>query len=215
MPPKDQLPHGTPLAAASEPESNRRRTGSSRVATGEPSDGSGRDDASEAVAAEPVTGSQEPVRAFLGLGSNLGDRAGQLRQAVARLDEVVAVSDVYETEPVGGPPQGRYLNVVVELRTARSPRKLLAECHRLEALAGRRRTVRFGPRTLDVDVLLVGDAQVAEEDLVVPHPRLWERRFVLVPLAELAPELVPPDAWDKAGGEVRHIGTLSDVDVIA
>lgn len=155
-----------------------------------------------------------PRRAFLGLGSNLGDRAGELRRAVGGLDDVVAVSPVYETAPVGGPPQGPYLNLVVELRTARTARELLAECHRLEAVAGRRRTVRFGPRTLDVDVLLVGDEQVADPDLVVPHPRLWERRFVLAPLADLAPDLVPPAVLAAAGGEVRRIGTLDDVDPI-
>lgn len=168
-----------------------------------------------ATAQDPATGSGAPVRAFLGLGSNLGDRAGQLREAVARLEEVAALSSVYETEALGGPPQGPYLNLVVELRTRRTPRQLLAECHRLESLAGRARTVRFGPRTLDVDVLLVGEQQVREADLVVPHPRMWERRFVLVPLAELAPELVAPAAVANAGGEVRRIGRLFHVDVIA
>lgn len=148
------------------------------------------------------------------MGSNLGDRAAHLRRAVASLDEVVAVSPVYETDPVGGPPQGPYLNVVVELDTSRSPRQLLEECRRLEERAGRRRTVRFGPRTLDVDVLLVGDERVAEPDLVVPHPRLWQRRFVLAPLADLAPDLVQPAVLAAAGGEVRRIGTLGDVDPI-
>ena len=154
-------------------------------------------------------------RAFLGLGSNLGDRLGHLRRAVAAIPDVVAVSPVYETEPVGGPPQGPYLNLVVELRTTLHARRLLQECHRLEAAAGRRRTVRFGPRTLDVDVLLVGAERVDEPDLVVPHPRLWERRFVLAPLADLAPELLPAGALDAAGGEVRLIGTLVGVDPIA
>lgn len=154
-------------------------------------------------------------RAFLGLGSNLGDRLGHLRCAVAAIPDVVAVSPVYETEPVGGPPQGPYLNLVVELRTTLDARRLLQECHRLEAAAGRRRTVRFGPRTLDVDVLLVGAERVDEPDLVVPHPRLWERRFVLAPLADLAPELLPAGALDAAGGEVRLIGTLVGVDPIA
>lgn len=145
------------------------------------------------------------MRAFLALGSNLGDREATLRQAVSALDEVVAVSAVYETDPVGGPGvQGPYLNAVVELETERSPRALLAECQRLEAAASRVRLERWGPRTLDVDVLLVGDLVVDEEDLVVPHPRLWERRFVLAPLADLAPELVPAAALGAAGGEVRR-----------
>ena len=151
------------------------------------------------------------MRAFLGLGSNLGDRLGHLRRAVASLPDVVAVSPVYETDPVGGPEgQGPYLNAVVELDTELAPRRLLQLAGRLEAEAGRVRAERFGPRTLDVDVLLVGDLVVDEEDLVVPHPRLWERRFVLVPLADLAPELVPHEAWRAAGGEVRPFAILGE-----
>jgi 2-amino-4-hydroxy-6-hydroxymethyldihydropteridine diphosphokinase len=132
-----------------------------------------------------------PRRAFLGLGSNLGDRRAHLRRAVAALGEVAAVSGLYETDPVGGPPgQGPYLNLVVELATGAGPRRLLERARELEAGAGRVRGERWGPRTLDVDVLLVGDLVVDEPDLVVPHPRMWERGFVLAPLAELAPELV-------------------------
>jgi 2-amino-4-hydroxy-6-hydroxymethyldihydropteridine diphosphokinase len=137
------------------------------------------------------------VRAYLGLGSNLGDRRAHLRAAVAALPDVVAVSPVYETEPVGGPPgQDPYLNVVVALDTERSPRELLELGRQLEEAAGRVRTVPDGPRTLDVDVLLVGDLIVREPDLVVPHPRMWERRFVLAPLADLA------------NGQVKRLGPL-------
>jgi 2-amino-4-hydroxy-6-hydroxymethyldihydropteridine diphosphokinase len=150
-------------------------------------------------------------RAFLGLGSNLGDRWAQLREAVSSLPptEVVAVSPVYETDPVGGPPgQPPYLNLVVELATDRSPRELLDVARALEEAGGRLRAERHGPRTIDVDVLLVGDLVVAEPDLVVPHPRLHERRFVLAPLADLAPELVP-DGWEEsATGRVRLVGSL-------
>jgi 2-amino-4-hydroxy-6-hydroxymethyldihydropteridine diphosphokinase len=131
------------------------------------------------------------VRAFLALGSNLGDRAGFIQAAIDAVPDLVAVSPVYETDPVGPPGQGPYLNAVVELDTALSPRELLGLCQRLEAAAGRVRTERWGPRTLDVDVLLVGDLTVNEPDLIVPHPRMWERDFVLRPLADLAPELVP------------------------
>ena len=149
------------------------------------------------------------MRAFLSLGSNVGDRAGHLRRAVESLPDVVGVSRVYATEPVGGPPdQGEFLNVVVELDTELEPRELLEVAQRLEQEAGRIRTVRWGPRTLDVDVLLVGDLVVDEPDLLVPHPRLWERRFVVAPLAELAPDLVPPGGVDRAGGAVRADGTL-------
>ena len=150
------------------------------------------------------------MRAFLGLGSNMGDRFAYLRGALAALPDVVAVSQVYETEPVGGPGgQDAYLNAVVELDTDLSPRDLLVLAQRLEAAAHRVREVRFGPRTLDVDVLLVGDLHVEEADLVVPHPRMWERRFVVVPLAELAPDAVPPWAWERAGGDVRAVGRLA------
>jgi 2-amino-4-hydroxy-6-hydroxymethyldihydropteridine diphosphokinase len=150
------------------------------------------------------------ARAFLGLGSNLGDRAGHLRRAVERLPDVVAVSPVYETEPVGGPAgQGPYLNLVVELDTELTPHRLLEHARALEQAAGRVRAERWGPRPLDVDVLLVGSDTVEEPDLVVPHPRMWERRFVLAPLADLAPELVPLGALERAGGDVIQVGTLT------
>ena len=146
------------------------------------------------------------MRAYLGLGSNLGDRRRHLREAVAALPDVVAVSPVYETDPVGGPPgQGPYLNAVVELDTDLSPRQLLDLAHRLEDDAGRVRTEHHGPRTLDVDVLLVGDLCVREPDLVVPHPRMWQRRFVLAPLADLEPDLVAPDVLERAEGGVRRL----------
>jgi 2-amino-4-hydroxy-6-hydroxymethyldihydropteridine diphosphokinase len=146
------------------------------------------------------------TRAFLALGSNLGDRWAYLRAAVADMPDVVAVSPVYETAPVGGPDgQGAFLNCVVQLDTDRSPRELLEVCRRLEAEAERVRAERWGPRTLDVDVLLVGDQRVDEPDLVVPHPRMWERAFVLVPLHDLAPDLVPKPPDDP---DVRLAGHL-------
>ncbi len=150
-----------------------------------------------------------PVRAFLALGSNLGDRRTYLREAVAHLPDVVAVSEVYETDPVGGPPgQGAYLNCVVELRTTRTARELLGLAQAAEAAAERVRVERWGPRTLDVDVLLVGDEVVDEPELTVPHPRMWDRGFVLVPLADLAPELVVGHLTTDIGRGVRRIGPL-------
>lgn len=151
-------------------------------------------------------------RAFLGLGSNLGDRGALLRGAVESLPDVVAVSPVYETEAVGGPPdQPPYLNLVVELATELPARQLLALAQELEVAAGRDRGAaaeRFGPRTLDVDILLVGSERIDDPDLVVPHPRMYERRFVLAPLADVAPDLVPP-SWEKnAEGSVRLVGRL-------
>lgn len=146
-------------------------------------------------------------RAFLALGSNLGDRRALLTAAVAALDDVVAVSPVYETDPLGPPGQGPYLNIVVELRTERSARELLKAALELEAEAGRRRRVRWGPRTLDVDVLWVEGETVDDPDLSVPHPRMHERGFVMVPLGDLAPELAPGWSVDGADG-VRRAGEL-------
>ncbi|MDZ7676542.1 MAG: 2-amino-4-hydroxy-6-hydroxymethyldihydropteridine diphosphokinase [Acidimicrobiales bacterium] len=150
------------------------------------------------------------TRTFLGLGSNLGDRRGQLRTAVASLPGVVAVSDVYETDPVGGPDQDRFLNLVVEIDTDLTPHELLGVCHRIEAAAGRVRDVRWGPRTLDVDILWMEGVTVDEPDLEIPHPRLWVRRFVVRPLRDLAPELVADD-WESRvdDGSVDHVGPLS------
>ena len=144
------------------------------------------------------------TRAFLSLGSNLGDRVATLRRAVAAIPDVVAVSPVYETDPVDGPDQDDFLNLVVELDTALDARALLGVCRSLEETAGRVREIRWGPRTLDVDVLLVGDEVIDEPDLQVPHPRMHERRFVLAPLRDLAPDLVTAEALAAAQGEVRR-----------
>jgi 2-amino-4-hydroxy-6-hydroxymethyldihydropteridine diphosphokinase len=151
------------------------------------------------------------TRAFLGLGSNLGDRERHLAEALDRLVAVGrrAVSSVYETDPVGGPEQGPYLNVVVELDTDLAPRQLLSVCHRLEAAAGRVREERWGPRTLDVDVLWIDEVEVDEPELQVPHPRMWQRRFVLAPLQELAADVVSAEALAASQGEVRRVGPLS------
>lgn len=147
------------------------------------------------------------MRAYLALGSNLGDREAYLRQAVAGIPDLVAASPVYESAPSGGPPEEghrNYLNAVVAIETDLSPRELLEVAARLEQQAERVRTVRWGPRTLDVDVLLVGDLVVDEPDLIVPHPRLWERAFVLAPLADLDPSLVAPDRAEWARSQVRR-----------
>ena len=149
------------------------------------------------------------MRAFLGLGSNLGDRRATLRRAVGAIPEVVAVSPVYETEPVGGPEQGPFYNIVVELETNRDPRQLLELCRELERAAERTREIRWGPRTLDVDVLLVDDLTVDDEDLAVPHPRMAGRNFVMVPLLDLAPDIeVAGYDPDQAVGTVTNIGPL-------
>jgi 2-amino-4-hydroxy-6-hydroxymethyldihydropteridine diphosphokinase len=148
------------------------------------------------------------TRALLGLGSNLGDRQRYLKDAVDSIVGVTAVSHVYETDAVGGPDQGPYLNVVVELDTPLTARQLLGVCHRLETAAGRVRGERWGPRTLDVDILWMDGVEMNEPDLQIPHPRMAQRRFVMVPLRELAPELVPDDWEERAEGFVRRLGPL-------
>ncbi len=148
-------------------------------------------------------------RAFLGLGTNLGDRYAHLRRAVAAIDDLVAVSPVYETDPVGGPEQGAFLNIVVELSTVRSPEQLLERCFELERAAGRVRIERWGPRTLDVDVLWIDGVVVATDELTVPHPRMHERNFVMAPLLDLDPSLVVA-GYDPATaiGAVTNLGSL-------
>jgi 2-amino-4-hydroxy-6-hydroxymethyldihydropteridine diphosphokinase len=133
---------------------------------------------------------------FLGLGSNVGDREANLEQALRRLEargfRISGRSSFYLTEPVGGPPQDWYVNMVVRGATSLSPEALLAVCLETEALQGRTRSVRNGPRPIDVDVLLMDDRVVRSPGLTVPHPRLHQRRFVLVPLAELDPAATHP-----------------------
>jgi 2-amino-4-hydroxy-6-hydroxymethyldihydropteridine diphosphokinase len=132
------------------------------------------------------------VLAAVAWGSNLGDRHAAVASALARLAaepgvRLVAGSRTRETEPVGGPPQGRYLNGVVVVETTLAPRDLLDALLRIEAAGGRVRAERDGPRTIDLDLLLHGDAVVDEPRLTLPHPRMQARRFVLEPLAEVLP----------------------------
>jgi 2-amino-4-hydroxy-6-hydroxymethyldihydropteridine diphosphokinase len=130
--------------------------------------------------------------AYVGLGANLGDREATIRAAVAALPGVVAVSTLRETEPVGKTDQPRFLNGVAALETELSARELLAVLLSVERELGRERRERWGPRTIDLDLLLYGLEALDEPGLTVPHPRLHERRFALEPLAELAPELAVP-----------------------
>lgn len=148
------------------------------------------------------------TRVILGLGSNLGDRRRYLREAVDSLGRVVDVSPVYETEPVGGPAQATFLNIVVVLDRESAPRALLGVCHRLESAAGRVRSERFGPRTLDVDVLWIDGVTLSEPDLQVPHPRMRSRRFVMAPLRDVAPDLVPDDWEEHVQGRAKLLGPL-------
>jgi 2-amino-4-hydroxy-6-hydroxymethyldihydropteridine diphosphokinase len=135
--------------------------------------------------------------AFVGIGSNLGDREAHLRRAIELLSaeegiEIAAVSEIRETDPVGPVEQGQFLNGAVLVETDLAPRELLARLLDIERRMGRVRSERFGPRTIDLDLLLYGNEIVDEPGLTVPHPRLHERRFALEPLAELDPGLTIP-----------------------
>jgi 2-amino-4-hydroxy-6-hydroxymethyldihydropteridine diphosphokinase len=139
------------------------------------------------------------VKAFIGLGANVGDPRAQLEEALAMLAardgvELLAISSLYESDPVGPvSDQPPFLNAVAEVETTSPPAWFLSSLHQIEDALGRTRTVRFGPRTCDLDLLLFHDLVSDDPELLLPHPRLAERRFVLDPLFELAPDLVLPD----------------------
>ena len=151
---------------------------------------------------------------LVALGSNLGDRRAHLEQALGRLAAVpgvrsVQAGDVFETAPVGGPPQGPYLNACALLETSLAPHAVLAALRAVEAVASRVRHERWGPRTLDLDLLLHGDTLQEDSDLTVPHPRMLERAFVLVPAAELAPGLVHPGVGRTLSDLARELGAVT------
>jgi len=133
--------------------------------------------------------------AYLSLGSNVGDRAANLRTAIKRLGEagtVQAISSLYETEPVDFCEQPWFLNCVVALQTTKTPQELLKTLLEMEKAMGRRRTQDKGPRTIDIDIVLFSELLVREQGLTIPHPAMHERRFVLEPLAEIAPDVTHP-----------------------
>jgi 2-amino-4-hydroxy-6-hydroxymethyldihydropteridine diphosphokinase len=135
------------------------------------------------------------TRVYLSLGSNLGDRAAQLRDAVTRLavaDRVVAESSLYETEPVEFTDQPWFLNCAVELKSRKTPQQLMDAILKIEEEMGRRRVQKKGPRSIDIDILLFGDTIVNSKELSIPHPAMQQRRFVLEPLAEIAPKVIHP-----------------------
>lgn len=163
------------------------------------------------------------TRAYLSLGSNVGDRRGYLLEAIRRLatPEVVIrrLSSVYETEPQDLPDQPWFLNLVVELDTTLDAHALLEHVRAIEAVLERRRLVPKGPRTLDIDILLYGAMLLDSAELTLPHPRMAARRFVLEPLAELVPELRPPGLGrnvrgllgELRGQSVRKLGPLREI----
>ena len=154
---------------------------------------------------------------YVGVGSNVGDRKDFCRRAVGLLAEtpemrLLRASSLYETSPVGGPPQRSFVNLVVEIETTLGPRELLEACKAIERRLGREpREIKWGPRIADLDVLLYGDEKISEDELEIPHPRMMQRAFVLVPLLELEPAITDPwgdrlDGWlDEAEGSVEVI----------
>lgn len=161
--------------------------------------------------------------AYLGLGSNMGDRRRNMAEAVKMLEgsghvRVERVSSLYETEPVGYTEQGRFLNAVVAITCGLPPLRLLQLCQGIEASLGRERTIRWGPRTIDIDILLYfegrpeagQDCQALWRGLEIPHPRMWERGFVVIPLAEIAPDLKAPSGL-SAGDLARDPATREGV----
>ena len=152
--------------------------------------------------------------AYIGIGSNVGERREFTRKGVLALRattgiEVTGASSLYETAPVGGPPQRSYINLVARIETELDARSLLTACKAIEQSLGRGESeMRWGPRVIDLDILLFGDEKISESDLEIPHPRMKQRNFVLVPLLELEPEVTDPwgtrlaDQQDDAEGDV-------------
>lgn len=137
------------------------------------------------------------MRVFISIGSNLGDRAGNCREAVRRVAanggiRLVRESSLYETEPWGVVDQGPFINSVIEIETQTAPGELFAFLKKVESDMGRTQNERWGPRTIDLDIIFYGDRSIDEERLTVPHPSMLERAFVLVPLNEIAPDLIHP-----------------------
>ncbi|WYP26666.1 2-amino-4-hydroxy-6-hydroxymethyldihydropteridine diphosphokinase [Alkalihalobacillus sp. FSL W8-0930] len=143
---------------------------------------------------------------YISLGSNMESRIGYLEKAISKLrlmkdSEVTAVSSIYETDPVGYVDQPSFLNLVVCLNTTLSPIELLAETQQIENQLGRKREIRWGPRTIDLDILLYDQENMKMESLTLPHPRMWQRSFVIIPLLELAPDL----SFDLQGVTLKEV----------
>ncbi|WP_304459141.1 2-amino-4-hydroxy-6-hydroxymethyldihydropteridine diphosphokinase [Alicyclobacillus sendaiensis] len=154
--------------------------------------------------------------AYIGAGSNVGRRIVHLGfgiEGLKALGDITAVSKVYETAPVGYLDQGDFLNLAVHLRTPLSPHELLRALLAIEARAGRTRDIRFGPRTLDLDLLLYDDLVLDEPELTLPHPRMWQRAFVMVPLADLNPHRLAPtgETWADLAARLRQKDEVHEV----
>lgn len=159
-------------------------------------------------------------RIFLALGSNLGNREENLKKAreeISKIAKIVKPSSIYETTPVGYKEQPKFYNQVIEIQTALAPEILMQECLKIEIAMGRQRTIKDGPRNVDIDLLLYGKRIIKTPALTIPHPRMHERAFVLLPFAEIAKEVVHPEKGvtisalkDKISEEIKNIIMISD-----
>ena len=155
---------------------------------------------------------------YVGIGSNVGDRIAFCRRAVEALSDsdgisVTKVSSLYETEPIGGPPQRSYINLVTQVETELPARDVLVTCKNIEKRIGREPSdIRWGPRVVDLDLLIYGDEKIVEPDLEVPHAHIRDRRFVLVPLLEIAPDVTDPwgDPYSTSAEEAQGAVELSE-----
>jgi 2-amino-4-hydroxy-6-hydroxymethyldihydropteridine diphosphokinase len=155
-----------------------------------------------------------PTIAYIGVGSNVGDRKANCRKAfelLADTGRVISVSSLYYTEPVGYKEQENFINAVVSIETDLSARELLDACRAIEGRLGRKRTLRWGPRTIDLDILLYGEHMINKPHLVIPHPLMATRMFVLAPLAEIAPEVMHPVLHKTAEQLLRELKDTSTV----
>ncbi|MGE5751603.1 MAG: 2-amino-4-hydroxy-6-hydroxymethyldihydropteridine diphosphokinase [Nitrospirota bacterium] len=155
-----------------------------------------------------------PTIAYIGVGSNVGDRKANCQKAfelLADTGRVISVSSLYYTEPVGYKEQEDFINAVVSIETDLSARELLDACRAIEGRLGRKRTLRWGPRTIDLDILLYGDQMISQPHLVIPHPLMATRRFVLAPLVEIAPEVMHPVLHRTAEQLLRELKDTSTV----
>lgn len=167
------------------------------------------------------------MHGYIALGSNLGDRRLHLEAGLAGLHDAeirpIEISSVWETEPLDSPSTRWFWNMTAKVTTRRDPLDVLEALLEIEDLAGRERTIRHGPRTLDLDLLMLGDLEIDQERLRLPHPRMWQRRFVLEPLAEIEPALVNPvtgltvvEERDRSSdrSQVHCIGTLASCEAV-